>query len=577
MAFTGVSHALQDTSAESSPDAVRPAAGVVNGRGFFAALAALAALAATLQVLSIRDETQTFDEDVHLAAGYSYWKTGDYRLNKEHPPLVKLLCAAPLLWMRPDLRLDDAWKQARQDDVAPVFLYANRIPAGRMLFAARTVSIAITLLLIAAVGLWTRALFGAVPGIFAALLVALDPNILAHGRYVTNDVPAALAWLVSIAAWVRYLTRKRPLDLLWAGLALGLALATKFSTVLLLPAFAVIYAFRAWQEDGKPGGLSVDRFCASMLAACALAGVVVLAVYGTPPWSYPRLETEIAPELAALRSLAAALRLPAHPFLAGLADVALHNRLGHATYLLGKVSLHGWWYYFPVAFAVKTPTAPLLLSLVALPAAALRWRELRRAPLAPVRSDLAVLLYFAVSMGSGINLGIRHLLPVYPLLYVLLAGFVWRLRRAALPVLLCVSLAQAAECARIHPYYLAFFNTPSGGPARGPEYLLDSNIDWGQDLLRLKRYMDARGVRQPCLMYFGRAGEARFFENPLPLPRGDVAVREQPNCLAAISATLLHDVYLKPGDFAWLRARKPVARVGYSIYVYDLRRPSLQP
>ena len=193
--------------------------------------------------------------------------------NVEHPPLAKVLIALPLLWFQPDLPLGhQSWVRAHLRDFEDVFLYNNRIPADSLLFAARSVTIAFTLLFGLAVGLWTRRHFGAPAALLALFLFATDPNIIAHGRYTTNDLLLALFFFLAVIAWTEYLLRRRVRDLVWSGLALGLALLTKSSAVLLVPVFIVLYLCRAWQEEDRssaqpvlPTRLSVERFFLSML------------------------------------------------------------------------------------------------------------------------------------------------------------------------------------------------------------------------------------------------------------------------------------------------------------------------
>jgi len=257
--------------------------------------------------------------------------------------------------------------------------------------------------------------------------------------------------------------------------------------------------------------------------------------------------------------------LQAHSFVVGLGAVAAHNAVGHQTYLLGTVAEHGWWYYFPVLFAVKTPTATLLGVLVAIAAS---WRRARFELLVPV------MIYFASSLASGLNIGLRHLLPIYPFLFLLigatLAGWTSKFGRAA-PWLLAAALA--GESMAVYPHYLAFFNTPAGGPGAGPRYGVDSNIDWGQDVKKLKGWMDAHGVAKICLCYFGRANPEYYGVHNVEPPQAN----EQENwkdldCYTAVSVTPLVGVYTPRERFEILRRMKPVAKVGYSIYVYDLRK-----
>lgn len=301
--------------------------------------------------------------------------------------------------------------------------------------------------------------------------------------------------------------------------------------------------------------------------------------------SGPALNDVIKDDTTMSRVLRAAgdfFDLPAHPYLLGLNRVGEFDKGGHHAYLLGQHSMFGWWYYFPVVFAVKTPTAVLLLAVVCLGigivAAARKLRlativsGLRRMPFQWVVLTVPMVVYAAMLLTSHVNLGVRYLLPAYPFLFVLLAAVVMPRARAWMIVALVA--VQLFEVARIYPNYLAFFNTVSGGPESGPRYLADSNIDWGQDLKKLRKYLDGTGWKgDVCLCYFGSASPLYYGIRSVYLPETkDVEQRRNVDCLAAISVTQLYDVYIAPGTFRWLRELKPMAKVGYSIYVYDLRK-----
>jgi len=181
-------------------------------------------------------------------------------------------------------------------------------------------------------------------------------------------------------------------------------------------------------------------------------------------------------------------------------------------------------------------------------------------------------VYFALCMRSHVNLGVRHILPVYPFLFIALAAALTRKAwgKRALGVL---ALVLAVESVAIYPHYLAFFNGFAGGPDNGPHYLVDSNLDWGQDLNNLKKYLAAHDMKRLCICYFGRARLQYYKIDYLYLPTtAETAQREEMDCVAAISATQLEGAYVGRDRFAWLRARQPMAKIGYSIYLYDFRR-----
>jgi hypothetical protein len=326
---------------------------------------------------------------------------------------------------------------------------------------------------------------------------------------------------------------------------------------------------------------------AAIAAATVIASVVFLVAIVYWPetvrcWrtTVPRLATVVVRTNAigkALFLLGSWLHLPAHAYLLGLNHVADHNAGGHAGYLLGMRSETGWWYYFPVVFAVKSTMAALSATLLLLAAAL--WQACKRQWISPMALGLALppLLYFAFSMTSGINIGMRHILPVYPFLYVGAAA--WCATRAnwrpGVYLLAGLVALQMAECARITPDYLAFFNELAGGPGHGPEYLVDSNIDWGQDVKKLGLWLDAHaGSRRARVYYFGNA-QMRYYgidEMGYPGPLDQKGWDEiDEYCVANV--TPLQGVYVPLADLAPLRLRQPVAKVGWSMYVYDLRKP----
>lgn len=549
-------------------------------RFFWPAVAGLLLVQSFLLVASALGETQTWDESYHMLAGYSYWKLGKLDMNRETPPLAEYLAALPLLVLQPELPLDSpAWKRGDYVEAGVGFLYHNRVPADTMLFAARSMTMLVTLALGAAIAWWGRRRYGATAALVALVLFVFDPNILAHGRYVTTDLIAALFIFLGVVTWETWLDSGRRRDLVIAGIVLGLAAASKFSALVLLPIYLMLYAARWWKNRRE---FAFRRLSGACVVMALLSMAVVLVVYA--PETRRLLPTTRAMRQAdpsiqtlhksidarsgygvVMRWIGGRLGLQAHSFLVGLGAVAAHNATGHQAYLLGALSERGWWYYFPVVFAVKTPTATLLGVLLALLAA---WRRPRIELLVPV------IIYFAASMASGLNIGLRHLLPIYPFLFLLvgvaLTAWTGKLGRV---LLLLIPAALMAESLAVYPHYLAFFNTVAGGPGAGPRYAVDSNIDWGQDVKKLKRWMDARGIRKICFCYFGKALPDYYgVQNVEPPQAYEQNNWKDLDCFTAVSVTPLVGVYAPRERFERLRRMQPVAKVGYSIYVYDLRK-----
>jgi 4-amino-4-deoxy-L-arabinose transferase-like glycosyltransferase len=536
----------------------------------------------TVQVGSIRQETQTWDEGFDLAAGYSYWKTGDFRINREHPPLGKFINALPLLVLNPDLPLDDpSWEKADNLNFGIRFLYQNRVPADKMLFWARLMTILLTLALGAALACWARKRFGTAVALFALLMFVFDPNLIAHGRYVTSDMVVTLFSFVACIAWGEYLLTKRRRDLVLTGVLFGLAVVSKFSALFLVPTFGLMYALRWRQCRPDFGSRRLVRACTAVTVIAALVIAIVYAPEakllipgkGNPP--QPSLRSRVNQDTLYGKVagwIGARLGLRAHSFPVALGDVFAHNKMGHDAYLMGKRSDKGWWYFFPITFSIKTPTAVLIAVLLFFGLEL--FLRLRPLPFEWWILIVPITVYFGFSISSNINIGIRHLLPIYPFLYVLLSaglvGISWRGRRYVLPAL---GILLAAESLAIYPHYLAFFNWPSGGPGNGPKYLVDSNIDWGQDVLKLKKYMVENNIPRVEVCYFGRT-EFWYYKidsGEIP-PAGKDGSPPDFDGVAAVSVTPLMGVYVPPEQFAWLRERKPDAKIGYSIYLYDLRK-----
>jgi hypothetical protein len=559
------------------------------------AVATLLAAMGVVMAVTAAGETQTWDEGIHLASGYSYLKTGNFKMNLEHPPLFKLLAGIPLLLLKPDLPLErEAWKNGWQIEFSRDFMDVNRVSPDQILKYGRIPNMLLTLLLGFAIAVWTRRRFGTAAALGALFLYATDPNVIAHGRYVTNDLMVTLFAFLVVTAWAKYLELKRQRDLVAAGLLLGLALVSKYSALFLIPLVALLYLFRWWQESAvEPAAkkrLSLKHCLVSLAVLAVLGAVVIGAAYGPETLrslTGPALLDEMRPPTTpraihtGLRAMGYFFDLPAHPYLMGLDRVSEFDTGGHHAYLLGKTSMFGWWYYFPVAFAVKTPTAVLLLVVWCLGMGVWRlargWRSptvaaLKNLPFKWVTLAMPMVVYGAILITSHVNLGVRYLLPVYPFLFILLAALV--MQKPKVWLIAAVVAIQFFETVRIYPDYLAFFNTVSGGPGNGPRYLADSNIDWGQDVKKLRKYLESTAPKEKvCFSYFGTASLPYYFVPYDYLPETkDVEARKNVDCIAAISVTQLYDVYTAPGTFRWLREKTPIAKVGYSIYVYDLRK-----
>jgi hypothetical protein len=506
-------------------------------------LVAAGRVASTWSVFS-----QTFDEGTHIAAGMEWLERGTYLGEPQHPPLARIASALGPFAAGARLTYDDIGLAEQGNEI----LHSG--PYTRMLSLARAGILPFFLLSIVVVWGYARELGGNGAAIAAALLYSNLPPVLAHAGLATTDMAVTAgvaATLMLLHRWLRTPTRGGAVLL---GLAAALAVTSKFSSLLFIPvaALVVLALERRWSR----------RHLGQ--AALALA-VCTLAMWGVYRFRLEPLRGSnhdlVAGYSEALAARLDGIPLPMPELVSGIAQMLIHNADGHESYLLGVYSIRGWWYYFPVAIAVKTTIVFLLLALASVVVLARDTR--RRALLAPFLGAAAIVV---ACMPANINIGIRHVLPIYPLLAVSAGcalALVWQRGRAGRAVVAIALAAELFVSARAHPDYLAYFNAFAGD---APEkILLDSNLDWGQDLLRLERRARELKMDALRLSYFGTADIERLdlppllpveFEQPSP---GWVAVSE------GTMGSRLH-----PRTYPWLARYPMVERVGKSIRLYRI-------
>ncbi|HEY8670335.1 MAG TPA: phospholipid carrier-dependent glycosyltransferase, partial [Terriglobales bacterium] len=433
-----------------------------------------------------RQSSASWDEDDHTFAGYMSWKNADFGLNPEHPPLVKLLATLPLLNLPlrvPKLQNRDFKIEAFLD--GKDFLFKNN--ADMILFRARMMASLFTLGLALLVFLAAREMFGTGAGFIALGLLVFDPNLLAHGAYVTTDVGLTFGMFATIYAFYRYVKSPSIWRLVLIGLAAGVALATKHTGILVFPMLALLAICElALSREGnfrkanaKAGDLR--KHTTRLIGALALIAIIAIGVlwatYGFRYQARPdglQLNPPLADYLQRLSrprdikilSLAARWHALPESYLYGLADVRIMGDF-YTSYLFGTIYPHGIWYYFPAAIAIKSTISFLLLMLLALVAIAIGrlrcWREI-------LFLTVPSALHLAVAMGSGMNIGVRHILPLYAFLYVLAGGAAWTFmlmgkdRRWGYAVA-ALLLFQVFSSVRTFPSYIAYSNELWGGPS----------------------------------------------------------------------------------------------------------------
>ena len=554
-----------------------------------AAILALAAAGTLLVVDHQRLDSATMDEPFHALAGAEYVLSGTAWANLEHPPLVKLLAGASeaAAGVRaPSIPMPFSYRTAE----TPVhFAFTNAVDGDRLLRAARFPFPVLFFLLVVVAGETALRWAGSVAGAGAALLLAFEPTLVAHAGLLHTDVAAALGFLATAALTVAALERRSLRLWAAAGGALGLLLAAKFSGLFLVPVLVLVALVSVLLDRASSLALRL-RPLAGLVVLGVVAAAVVLVVCQVAIRSMPREQVEesvrlflksraVRPERIEPFVVLCRVSRPAALYAAGLAGVANQNKTGGGVNVLrGEVTVEGFPEYFPVALSVKCS-----LGFLALLAAALVAALARRVRPTFLEGTLAVaaLGLLVSSAGASYNIGVRHMLPMLPLLDVAAAAVLVRAlpSRAALALLLGCGLAQAGETAAVHPHELSFFNAAAGGPAAGERWLNDSNLDWGQDLTRLARSLPALGIDEGALTvaYFGgdsvpyRLPRARLFDPA----KGEVTpglwavsswlLAAAPEALAYRGKTLPAAGYQRLREAA-MRAER-VGRVGYSIHI----------
>lgn len=544
---------------------------------------------AALLIGPARQDSATVDETTVLGAGYTYWQGYRYYFQPEHPPLSQMLIAAPLLGMNlqlsPDaqslLRRDAGypWAVGWYGPVRPLqqvfpqgrntwyffslpegqifgqmFVYGSGNDSSTMLYRARLVQLLFALATGLLIFVWTwRVTNQPLPALLALALWVFNPNALAYGHLAsTGDINVTCAFTAALLSFGLLLKTPRPRWAILCGVATGLALVMKFTAITLAPIYIALVALN-WKRLGAKSAATLAGI------VIATAWVVLLFVYA-PLWQpappLPEAQAAALPVPGWFQSLRPLL-IP-RDFFKGIALALNHSKEGHDAYLFGEWSKHGWWYYYPAAFVLKNPFAFVLLTIAGAVAAAKRFRQLDALAAVPW---IASAVYLLLAMTSNVNIGVRHLLPIIPLLCVGIAcvGAQWK---RVVPALLAWQIIVTAIS---YPLYLQFFSEIVGGARNGHRYLLDSNYDWGQDADRLRKFVADRGISHIYLDYFGTQYNIEYLKIPNTRVSAEQA-RQIKSGWLVVSASQL----MRP-DWQWLReSRQPVERVAHTLFVYQL-------
>jgi hypothetical protein len=541
-----------------------------------------------------RQDSATVDETTFLSAGYTYWTGHRYYMVAEHPPLSQMLPALPLLfmdlkyspnakaliegragypwtvpWFGPPQAVQQLFPRGRDNWYflplpesqlfGQMFVYDGTNNGDEMMLAGRVVQMLLTLGVGALIFYWVRRVTTNDMAAFLALaLWVFNPVTLAYGHLIITDISVVLPFAAAILLFGIFLERPSVRLAAFCGIVTAVAVLMKYTAVTLGPIYIVMTVLH-WKKL-RESRTNVWKMAAVIAGA---AWATVLIVY-FPKWSpAPPLPQSEATTLGVpdwFQNLRAVLIPP--DFFKGLALKLAKSKIGHDAYLFGEWSQTGWWYYFPLALFYKSPLAYVVLCTGSVIVSARAFRSSR--PL-EFSAWVAVVLFMFSAMTSKVNIGVRHILPVFALLCVGIGCAFHRLTSKKMKLATAGFLAwQALVTAIAYPLFLQYFSEAVGGARNGYKYLVDSNYDWGQDAVRLKRFLEQQQINHIYLDYFGTQFNIEYLKIPNTRVNAEKA-RQITRGVLVVSVSQL----VRP-EWAWLReSRQPMTRVAHTLFVYQ--------
>ncbi|MCX6763101.1 MAG: glycosyltransferase family 39 protein [Candidatus Moranbacteria bacterium] len=574
--------------------------------------------------VSLGDAT-IMDEVAHIPSGYSYIKYHDYRLNPEHPPLLKDLAGIPLQFLKVAFPTDEKfWTTDAngQWDAGSRFLYFPGNDTEAIVFWSRLPIILIALALGFMIFKWAKELFGTKAGLLALALYALDPNILGHNHYVTTDLGIAAFSVFAFYFFIRYLKNPGWKTIIFSGIFLGLAALAKFSAILLFPILGIALILFALFRKEKLGfsflgSGKIKKFWLQKLYLYIATFIVILAIHGlliglVYELNIFKMPTEKIHQLISTQLSPNGLQKIAAPYLHKMADNSVlrpysqyltgffmvFGRVagGNTTYFFGQVTNQSFREYFPLVFLIKEPLSILILLVfsIAIGLVLILKNNLPEFPkkvwpniknyLNEHITEFSMLsfiaLYAYISITGNLNIGFRHLFPILPFMYILIAkeatvfgnSITKNHRKYFWTIISILVIWLAAEAAFAYPSYLAYFNETVGGSKNGYKYVTDSNVDWGQDLKRLTKWVDDNHIEKIRVDYFGGGDVKHYLGDKAILWHSDDG--QEPGWYAISATFLQNSLYYKitegKPDYEWLRERTPYTNIGGSILIYKI-------
>ncbi len=581
-----------------------------------------------VSILNAKNDSAIFDETAHIGAAYSYVTQHEIRLNPEHPPLIKDLAGIPLAFMSLNFdisqpfwagELPNKWDEG-QWAAGRHLLYEAGNNADKIIFWARFPIILLSLLLGLFIFKWTRELAGIPAGLFALALYAFNPNILGHNHFVTTDIGIAAFITFSFYYFIKFIKNPSWKNVLLGGLFLGLLQLAKFSSLMAFPILGIILVAYPLVKisDGRSKIKMLGEYFGKGILAILISLVVVWIAYFANTFNmsketvseainfnFPQSDTNIKNVYTnkALHFLNGnSLTRPLSTYGIGIGYVFRRVAGGNGAYFLGQVSSKAFLAYFPTVFLIKEPIVNLFLMATALGLALAsgitslrsgsekffknafeKTKRYLQTNVASISMASFVILYSYLSITGNLNIGLRHLFPIFPFAFILTAKIIFdfiksRQNQHAQNIfyfsIVILSAVLAIQTALAYPNYMSYFNESVGGPRNGYHYVTDSNADWGQDLKRLKVFLAQHPeIKNIRVDYFG-GGDIEYYlgseyqtwwDSKRPIEKGWYAISTN-----FLQGSIYGDEKTAENSYQWLAGRKPDYQVGTSILIYNI-------
>jgi 4-amino-4-deoxy-L-arabinose transferase-like glycosyltransferase len=595
-------------------------------KNYLGVIIAILSFMTIVSILNAQNDSLIYDEDAHIPAGYSYLTQHDMRLNPEHPPFLKDLAGFPLLFL--DLKFDttkDFWTKDNADNsqwnAGKEFLFQSGNNPDQIILWSRLPIILLSLILGLFIFKWASELAGTLAGLFALTLYAFDPNILGHNHFVTTDLGIAAFLTFSFYYFLRFIKKPTWKNVFLAGIFLGLVQLVKFSSVLAFPIFGMIlliYPLIKLHKNtsrAKEFGQYIWKGFVMFLVSIIIVYIAYwLNTYAMPQTKLPEIMShymhpdDSRPLTIYTRKAILAINNvpglePLADYVFGIARVFQRVGGGNVTYFLGEVSTQGFLAYFPIIFLIKEPLATLFLIFFALgigirkiiQASAqkeslgfvkktlLGMRNYLRLRIVQFAMLSFILLYVFTSITGRLNIGFRHLFPILPFMYILVATTIFEYIRSKKDshrkyfyhtLITIIATLLIAEAFFAYPYYTSYFNELVGGSKQGYQVATDSNADWGQDLKRLSIFLENHPeIEKVKLDYFGMTDLNYYLDGRYE--KWWASKRPIETGWYAISTLFLQEgIYdqrkTDNESYRWLENKKPTYQVGTSILIYHI-------